>query len=137
MDCIFCKIAYGEIPARKLYEDSNFCVFLDQYPASPGHTLVIPKSHHENIFEIPEELVAGVHSLAKRVAVSMREALNSKDVNILQNNGIIAGQTIFHYHVHVIPRYENDNITMKWAPHSDTKAEELNTLLKAMLGVFR
>ena len=130
--CIFCKIATGDISARMIYENDEFCVFLDQYPASPGHTLVIPKAHYANIFEMPSELVGRLYELVQRVATSLRHSLDTPHVNILQNNGSLAGQTVFHYHVHIIPRYEGDGVTMKWSSSSPPTETELERMLSKL-----
>jgi len=107
-DCIFCKIAAKEIPSEKLYEDDNIFVFLDAHPVNPGHALVIPKAHHLNIFDIPEDTFAQVMVGAKKVAGIIKETLQTDGINIGMNNDPAAGQVVFHAHVHVIPRFEND-----------------------------
>ncbi len=99
MDCIFCKLANGEIPTATLYEDDEFRVILDQGPATKGHALILPKQHFANIYEIPDEIAAK----------AMTKALHSDGFNLVQNNGEAAGQTVFHFHMHLIPRYEGDN----------------------------
>lgn len=124
-NCIFCKIANGEIPARTLYEDDSFRVILDMGPAAKGHALILPKEHYANLFELPEELAAEAMKLAKRQAAHMKEKLNCDGFNIIQNNGKVAGQTVFHFHMHLIPRYGNDNQNIGWTPGEPT-AEELD-----------
>jgi len=114
-NCIFCKLAANEIPSHKIYEDTDFLVFLDLFPSSLGHTLIIPKSHYENIFDIPEDTAANLQRLVVRTAAALKNALGTPHINVLQNNGTSAGQTVFHYHVHLIPRYENDNVNIGWA----------------------
>ena len=113
-NCIFCKIAGGEIPAATLYEDENFRVILDLGPASKGHALILPKAHAANIYEISDELAAKAMILAKKMAGKLRDALNCDGFNVLQNNEEPAGQTVFHYHMHLIPRYEGDNAFPMW-----------------------
>jgi len=108
-DCIFCKIANGEIPTNCIYEDDMFKVILDLAPATDGHALILPKDHYANLFEVPEETAAKAMMLAKKLATQMKEKLQCDGFNILQNNGEVAGQTIFHFHVHLIPRYDGDN----------------------------
>ena len=108
MDCIFCKLANGEIPTATLYEDDDFRVILDQGPATKGHALILPKKHYANLYELPEELAARAMVLAKRMAGAMTEALNCDGFNLVQNNGEAAGQSVFHFHMHLIPRYHND-----------------------------
>ena len=113
-NCIFCKLANGDIPTRKIYEDDQFSVIMDASPATKGHALILPKDHYANIYEIPEETVAAAMVLAKKLATKMTDALHCDGFNILQNNGEAAGQTVFHLHVHVIPRYCDDDVNIKW-----------------------
>ena len=115
-NCIFCKIAGGEIPAATLYEDENFRVILDLGPASKGHALILPKAHAANIYEISDELAAKAMILAKKMARVMTDALHCDGFNIVQNNGEIAGQTVFHFHMHLIPRYKGDGVGLTWTP---------------------
>jgi histidine triad (HIT) family protein len=105
-DCLFCKIANGEIPSYTVYEDQEFRAFLDIEPAGPGHTLIVPKKHAANFFELPEETAVHAMQLAQRLAKAMKEVLPIDGLNIIQNNGEVAGQTVMHYHLHVIPRYQ-------------------------------
>ncbi|MDE6064019.1 MAG: HIT family protein [Lachnospiraceae bacterium] len=107
-DCIFCKIAAGEIASKTLYEDGQFRVILDLAPATKGHALVIPKEHYANLYEIPQETAAGVMKLAKTMAEKMTEKLGAVGFNLLQNNGEAAGQSVMHFHMHLIPRYNGD-----------------------------
>ena len=113
-DCIFCKIANGEIPAATLYEDEDFRVILDLGPASKGHSLILPKKHAANIYELPDETAGKAMILAKKMAGKLTDALNCDGFNIVQNNGEIAGQTVFHFHMHIIPRYKGDSVSLKW-----------------------
>ena len=115
-DCIFCKIANGEIPAAVLYEDEDFRVILDLGPASKGHGLILPKQHYANIYEIDETVAAKAFVLAKKMAGKMTKALNCDGFNVVQNNGTAAGQTVFHFHMHLIPRYEGEEDFLKWNP---------------------
>ena len=115
-NCIFCKIANGEIPAATLYEDENFRVILDLGPASKGHALILPKSHAANIYELSDEMAAKAMILAKKMATAMTAALKCDGFNIVQNNGECAGQTVFHFHMHLIPRYKGDNVGITWNP---------------------
>ena len=112
-DCIFCKIAAGEIPSNTVYENEGLRVILDISPANPGHCLVLPKSHAENIFEIEENLLKEAFAAAKKTASALRLSGFADGVNILQNNGEAAGQTVSHFHIHVIPRKEGDNVTLR------------------------
>ncbi len=136
MSCIFCMIANGEIPAATLYEDDDFRVIMDMGPAAKGHSLILPKQHYANIYELPEELAVKAFSLAKKMATAMTEALHTDGFNIVQNNGAAAGQTVFHFHMHLIPRYENDGAGFGWNPGTLTDAdrEEVVAKVAAVLG---
>ncbi len=112
-DCIFCKIANGEIPTRTLYEDEDFRVILDADPATKGHALILPKKHFHDIFNLDEDIAKKVFVLAVKMAKEMEDTLKCDGFNILQNNGIDGGQTVFHFHMHLIPRYKNDDIGLK------------------------
>jgi histidine triad (HIT) family protein len=105
-NCIFCKIVRKEAPSSVVYEDSEVLAFMDIRPVSEGHTLVIPKQHFENVFDSPEEQIASVHRVAKRIAAAVKEATKADGISIVQQNGKAAGQDVFHLHVHVIPRFE-------------------------------
>lgn len=129
-DCIFCRIIKGEIPSKTVYEDDDYKAILDVSPASKGHVIVLPKNHAANIFEIDEKDAAGVMAAAKKVAEKLQQVFDCDGVNILQNNGEIAGQTVFHLHVHVIPRYKDDNIRIKWTPHEDINIDDVYNELK-------
>lgn len=131
VNCIFCKIANGDIPSATLYEDDNFRVILDLGPATKGHALIVPKEHFANVFELPEELTAQAFVLARKMAAKMKDALNCDGFNIVQNNGISAGQTVFHFHIHLIPRYDHDGAGISWKPGSLTE-EEKNEILSKM-----
>ncbi len=131
-DCIFCKIANGDIPSRKLYEDDNFVVIMDLSPASKGHSLIIPKEHYANIYEMPEELCAEAMKIAKKMAVKMTDALQADGFNIIQNNNEVAGQTVFHFHMHLIPRYKDDENCIIMKSGSST-AEEMDAVKEAVL----
>ena len=123
MDCIFCKIAAGEIPSATLYEDEDFRVILDLGPAARGHALILPKAHYADLCEIPEELAAKAMILAKKIVSAGRKALRCDGYNIVQNNGEAAGQTMFHFHIHVIPRYTGDNAGVTWTPGTLTEED--------------
>ncbi len=126
-DCIFCKIANGEIPSKTIYEDEYFCGILDLSPATQGHALILPKEHFADLFEMTPEYLERVLPVAQRIARKLQERLHCKGVNLVQNNGSIAGQTVFHFHLHVIPRYENDGQVINWIPQevSGTYLEDL------------
>ena len=124
MDCIFCKIAAGEIPSRKIYEDSDLIAIMDLNPTSKGHSLIIPKEHCTNIYDIDEDIAAKVMKTAKKLATKMTVALNCDGFNLLQNNGETAGQTMFHFHMHLIPRYKDaDNNMLKFTSVSFSDEE--------------
>ena len=130
-DCIFCKIANGEIPSATLYEDEDFRVILDLGPASKGHALILPKAHAANIYEISDDMAAKAMILAKKMATKMTEALKCDGFNIVQNNGEPAGQTVFHFHMHQIPRYEGDQVGITWKPGTLTD-EVKNEILEKL-----
>ena len=130
-DCIFCKIANGEIPSKALYEDEMFRVILDVNPATRGHALILPKDHAANLYELPEKAAASVLVLAKKLALSMHERLMCDGLNLIQNNGEAAGQTVSHFHLHMIPRYVNDGQTIGWAP-KEAIQDDLEEIRKIM-----
>jgi len=134
-NCIFCKIAAGEIPAATLYEDENFRVILDLGPATYGHALIIPKKHYANLVEIPDELAGKAMILAKKVVSVMMEALPCDGYNVVQNNGECAGQTVFHFHIHLIPRYKDDHAGVTWKPGKLTD-EDRDEILRKAAGKF-
>lgn len=132
-DCIFCKIAAGEIPSKTLYEDEQFRVILDLGPASKGHALILPKNHYANIYEIPEEAAGDVMKLAKKMAGIMTDKLHCDGFNLVQNNGELAGQTVFHFHMHLIPRYKDDGQIIGWKAGNTTQ-EELENIKNIITG---
>ncbi|MDO4298443.1 MAG: HIT family protein [Lachnospiraceae bacterium] len=123
-NCIFCKIANGEIPSATLYEDEEFRVILDLGPASRGHALILPKKHAANLFELPDETAEKVMVLAKKIAGRLKEGLGADGINLVQNNGEAAGQTVFHFHMHLIPRYDGDTVQVTWTPGTLTDADK-------------
>lgn len=133
-NCIFCKIMNGEIPSKTLYEDEEFKVIFDIAPASKGHVIILPKYHAANIFELPDEVAGKTFIMAKNVATVLKQVLNCDGINILQNNGEEAGQTVFHLHVHVIPRFKNDQLGLTWKQgEADPKVlDEIITQAKKM-----
>ena len=134
-NCVFCNLANGIWDSATLYEDDDFRVILDLGPASRGHALILPKAHYANIYEIPEELAAQAIVLAKKMAGIMTEALNCDGFNIVQNNGEAAGQTVFHFHMHLIPRYKDDKAGFGWNTgelDETTKQEVLTKVLAKM-----
>ncbi len=131
-DCIFCKIAAGEIPSNTVYENENLRIILDIAPANPGHCLVLPKTHAENIFEIDEELLKEAFSAAKKTASALKSAALADGVNILQNNGETAGQTVNHFHIHVIPRKKDDKVKLNQGGIK-LSDEEMNTIKETII----
>lgn len=115
-DCIFCKLANGIIPTNSIYEDEEFKVILDAAPATRGHALILPKEHADNLYELPDETAEKVLVLAKKLAKKMTEKLGCDGLNLVQNNGTVAGQTVFHFHMHMIPRYKEDGQEIAWQP---------------------
>lgn len=113
-NCIFCKIAAGEIPSTTIYEDEDFRVILDIEPASKGHALILPKEHYANLYELDDALASKALVVAKKVIAQMTEVLGCDGYNVLQNNGAAAGQTVFHFHMHLIPRYKEDDVKIGW-----------------------
>lgn len=113
-NCIFCKLANGEIPTATLYEDDDFRVILDASPAAKGHALIIPKEHYANLYELSDKLAAKVLVLAKKMITRLTDLLGCDGYNIVQNNGEAAGQTVFHFHLHMIPRYKDDGVGLGW-----------------------
>lgn len=122
-DCIFCKIANGEIPSKTIYEDETFRVILDLGPAARGHALILPKEHAENLYEVTDEVASGALVLAKKIAVRMSQKLHCEGLNVVQNNGALAGQTVPHFHIHLIPRYHDDGQNINWVPGSPSQEE--------------
>ena len=129
-ECIFCKIANGDIPSKELYEDDEFKVILDLGPATRGHALILPKNHYANLYELPDELAEKVILLAKKMIVKMTKALDCDGFNVVQNNGAPAGQTVFHFHMHLIPRYENDDAGFGWNTGELSEADKEDILAK-------
>lgn len=122
-DCIFCKIANGEIPSKTIYEDERFRVILDLGPATRGHALILPKEHADNLYELTDETAGEVMKLARRMAVQIKEKLHADGFNLVQNNGEAAGQTVSHFHLHLIPRYEGDGQSILWKPGQPSQEE--------------
>lgn len=125
-DCIFCRIAAGEIPSATVYEDDDFRAILDLGPAAKGHTLVIPKNHSDNLLSVEPDTAAKALKVISRTANAIKEALGCDGINVVQNNGEAAGQTVMHLHFHIIPRYKNDSVNIGWQPMKPSN-EELAT----------
>lgn len=111
-ECIFCQIVRKEKEAYLVYEDERCVAFLDAYPVNEGHTLVVPKEHYENIYDIPEVLFTHVMKIGKKLAMDYQKIFQSIGLNIIQSNGSAAKQTVFHFHLHLIPRYQNDGLVL-------------------------
>lgn len=125
-DCLFCKISKGEIPSFKVYEDTDFIAFLDIAPASKGHILIVPKHHSKNIEDLPDEIAAKVLPLVKKLVKAMKVVYGFTDFNLMQNNGEIAGQSVHHFHLHIIPRYEKGHFTDLTPKPNDPSVTEEN-----------
>jgi len=128
-NCIFCKIVNGDIPSKMLYEDGEFKVILDLGPETKGHALILPKNHYRNLYELPDDMASKVMLLAKKMASQMTDKLECDGFNLVQNNGEAAGQTVFHFHLHLIPRYNEDGQTLGWKELQLT-ADELEEIKK-------
>ena len=125
-DCIFCKIVAGEIPCTKVYEDETTMAFMDIGPVVKGHTLVIPKEHHDPITEVPDAILSDVIITAKKIARAQKKGLNADGINVTQANGKSAGQEVPHIHFHIIPRFENSANPKNWIPGKYSSIEEMN-----------
>ena len=134
-DCIFCKLANGVIPTASLYEDDDFRVILDAGPATKGHALILPKHHYADLCELDETVGAKVLEVAAEIGRAMKSGLGCAGFNLVQNNGEAAGQTVKHFHMHVIPRYEGGPVIAAWDPGSiDTEeTEEIVEAITAQL----
>lgn len=135
-NCVFCNIANGKIPSTKIYEDSETLAFLDISPVNKGHVLVIPKDHHENVYDMPAETWCRVMLTAQKVAVAVKNALDADGINISMNNESAAGQDVFHAHIHIIPRYNDDGHLSRWSHtkyDSDEEKSALADKVKAVL----
>lgn len=131
-DCIFCKLANGEIPTATLYEDDDFRVILDAAPASRGHSLIIPKVHAENLLDLPEDVLQKAALLAKKMGGRLMKAMGADGFNVVQNNFPAAGQTVFHFHIHLIPAYEGrPGIVSAW-PHTEITDSDKEDIIKAV-----
>jgi len=122
-DCLFCKIVAGEIPATVIAEDERTIAFMDINPATRGHALVIPRAHARDVHDIATDDLRAVAATAQTVAARVIERLGAAGVNLLNSNGAAAWQTVFHFHMHVIPRYDGDPLRLPWVPASGDMAE--------------
>ena len=123
--CIFCKILKGDIPSFCVFEDEYFKVILDRFPASRGHILILPKAHYQDLFELPDEIGAKLYPLVKKLSIAIKKAVGAEGINIIQNNGETAGQSVFHFHLQIIPRFKEDHIILNKTSHQETTLEEL------------
>ena len=130
-DCIFCKLANGDIPTATLYENEDFRVILDAGPATKGHCLILPKAHYADIYDIPDEVLEKAAVLARKMSVRLTKALACDGLNVIQNNKPAAGQTVFHFHIHLIPRYADDKQHILWKP-GELSEEAKEEILKAV-----
>jgi histidine triad (HIT) family protein len=122
-NCIFCRIIAGQIPSATIYEDEDFKVILDISPAAKGHAIILPKRHSDNLFELDDKSAAKALTVAKKVATAIKEEFHCDGINMLQNNGEAAGQSVFHFHIHLIPRYTSDTVKMSWSQGSYVDGE--------------
>ena len=129
-NCIFCKLANGEIPTATLYEDEDFRVILDASPAAKGHALILPKQHYANLYELDDSVASKVLVLAKKMITKMTDILGCDGYNIVQNNGEAAGQTVFHFHMHLIPRSKGDEVGLGWTMGELTDEDKEDILSK-------
>lgn len=125
-DCLFCKIIDGSIPSTKIYEDEYVYAFMDIGPLTKGHTLLIPKEHCANVFEMSEETAANLFKVAPRIANAIKDTFKPAGMNLLNNNGAPAGQSVFHFHLHFIPRYDaTDGFKPTWNTKEDEYTPEI------------
>ena len=133
-ECLFCKIINGEIPSLKVYEDEHVFAFMDIMPLTKGHTLLIPKTHCKDLFEMPEDVARNLYAAAPKVANAIKKAFQPAGMNTVNNNGATAGQTVFHYHLHLIPRYdETDGLVVGWNSRQDEFPTEVLATLAAQI----
>ena len=130
-NCIFCKIIAGDIPSKTVYEDDDFKAILDVSPAAKGHVIILPKNHAKDVLALSDDDASKIFAVAKKIAKVQMEAFGCDGVNILQNNGEAAGQTVFHLHVHVIPRFKDDTVNIKWLQKKDIDLDEVFEIYKA------
>ena len=135
-DCLFCTIVDGEMPSYKLYEDDHFYVMLDRFPKCLGHTLILPKRHAPHIFTLNQEEGERLFPLAQKISAALKEVLDFQGLNLIQNNGAVAGQEVNHFHLHLIPRYENDAMSVQYRREDppENEFEEIVEKLQKVLG---
>ncbi|MDD3172737.1 MAG: HIT family protein [Herbinix sp.] len=134
-NCIFCKIISGEIPSATVYEDNDFKAIMDISPAVKGHVIILPKKHSADLFELEDDSAAKALIVARKIAKAIKEEINCDGINLLQNNGEVAGQTVFHFHIHLIPRYKQDKVEITWGHETyvDGEAVSLATAIAARI----
>lgn len=125
-NCLFCKIAHEEVESATIFESNDFMVILDKFPSGIGHTLILVKEHIENIYDLDGETAGKLFALTTVVAKALKKVLQCDGLNILQNNGAVAGQTVMHFHLHLIPRFENDGIDFKWKTQEFSDKQLIN-----------
>ena len=130
--CIFCEIVAGRIPSHKTYEDDLFIAILDRFPVNPGHTLIIPKFHAEDLFGLCDKEAPAIMPLAVKISKKIMEELKPSGFNVLQNNGKSAGQVVFHYHLHIIPRYDGDGVKIHPKSMGDVGEDELQRVSRLL-----
>lgn len=133
-ECVFCKIVNKEIPCHCIYEDDLIMAFLDINPVTEGHTLVIPKQHFENIFDIDKNVLERVISVAQKISLKMKEELDIDGINLFQSNGSVAGQVVFHFHLHIIPRRKDDGVVIHESrlPSQEMNPEKIKELISKL-----
>lgn len=125
-ECIFCKIIAGSIPSAKIYEDEYVYAFMDIMPLTKGHTLIIPKNHKENVYDLSEEEASNLFKVVPKIASALKESFGPVGMNLLNNNGAPAGQSVFHFHLHFIPRYDQtDGFRPTWITKEKTFTPEI------------
>ena len=130
-DCLFCKIASGELPSATVYETQDFRVIMDKFPSGKGHTLIMPKEHYDDVYDLDAETAGKLFGLATVVARAIKKVTGCDGLNILQNNGPVAGQTVMHFHLHLIPRFEGDSLDFHW-PTQSFSDEELDEVARTI-----
>lgn len=134
-NCIFCKIIDGSIPSTVVYEDADFKAIMDISPAAKGHVLILPKKHCADLLSIDPDVASKALILASKIANAQKKAFNCDGINLLQNSGEAAWQSVFHLHIHLIPRYNNDKVMVPWEhlSYTDGEAEEYAAKIRACL----
>lgn len=133
-ECLFCKIIAGDIPADRMYENEHVFAFLDILPTTKGHTLVVPKKHYQNIHDTPERVMCNIIATAKLLSSVIEKVMGAQGINIHMNNGSVSGQVVFHTHMHIIPRYDNDGLKLwRGEPYKEGEEKEILKQIKAQL----